>query len=370
MSYSGALSNREILVLEDSRISRNTINRIILEEDGILHSYADLKEKDTMIAEYYDIAIMDLMVGESNTLHLIPALKERNPSMRILVVTAMIDLLRENPETSECIDFLLEKPFTEEKLKKTIIEAVYHPLAGKNVLIIEDANISLKVMSRIVHNLGGTAFAYDDIPSDNELYRNNYDLALLDLVMPEDRNTVSLIPELRKKYPNIYIFVVTAMPALLHSHPEVMPEIAYIINKPFSDRQLEKYLIQTLDQPFADRRQSPRKKGIARCWVAPFDKEHNRPDLFESPYLVDLSNHGLSFQTYLQYHEDDDVIVWISYRKPHQGEVIIELYGTIRWITKADTDKVNYKKCGVEFIKENSKDYLELQEAVTRLVDI
>ncbi len=364
-----SLKDKEILIIEDSRVSRSVLERVISQAGGNMHVFSAVDDPDQIFDNYYDIAIMDIMVNDFNTIDIIPQLKEQNPNLRIIIQTALPDLLNKRPEIQQMVDFLIEKPATAEKISRVIEQCIYRPLKGKHALIVEDARVSRQALVRIIHRLGGTPYAYTDLNEQNTLLAQKYDLAILDLLLGSE-TSIPLIPELRKRNPEIFIFIVSAMPSILHNHPDVMAELAYIFQKPVSDRLLEKNLILAFEQPYSDRRKSPRKHGLSHCWVARFDKELNKPELFESPYLADVSNSGMSFHSFMQYDVADEVIIWIlAHKSPHQ-EKILELRGVVRWMKKLQGDESqSMNSFGVEFNREASPSFTEWQTIVTRLIE-
>ncbi|MCB1148031.1 MAG: response regulator [Leptospiraceae bacterium] len=367
----GQLKNKNFLLLEDSRVSRRSIYEYLEKHGATVDMYENLDRQNEFLGRTYDYAILDLQLGNTSTINLIPLLKSVNSKLRIIVETAAPNQLKEHPESAALVDYLIEKPVTDSKLEKAIISSLYQPLKGKHVLIVEDARVSLNALVRIVLRLGGIPHAYTSLFEKEAILKINYDFALLDLLLRKD-DTLEFIKELRDNNPNLSIFVVSSTPALLQSRPEIMSEVSYIFQKPVNDKIIERHLIRSVEQPFSDRRTVPRKSGDAggNLWIALWNHDLNKPDLFESPHLVDISNMGLSFQSRMQYAPGDQLLMWLLHRSKRIADSWLELRGIIRW-TQHVTDEFGEKttRYGVSIDPEISRDFNELQQIVPRILE-
>ncbi len=354
------LDDKKILLVEDSRASTNSIETLIEENGGNLEVYNDLSNQDLILADFFDIAILDIFLKNESTLEFIKMLKKRSPSTRIIVVSSSTSALAEDPEAAASVDYLVEKPFTSDKILSAIDASLYLPLKNKNVLIIDDAKVSLRALGRIVTKLGGMADSYSDLSAENEILKNKYSLAILDLMLKDGVTTIDFIQKLKSTHPETYIFILSAMPSAMHAYPEILSNAAFIFQKPISDQVLERNLIKTIEHPYADRRKNPRKPGMAQVWVAEYNLEEKKAELFESPALLDLSNHGISYQSFLTYKEGEHILCWINY----EGD-IIEIIAKIIW--SKTTEKIT--QYGAEIMPKLSSGFSKLQEFVTRITN-
>lgn len=366
------LKNKSFLLLEDSKITRHIVKGFILKYGGYVDSYENLKKQNEILGNRYDYAIVDLRLGDRTSIDFIPLLKKTNPNIRVIVQTGSPEQLKKDFQVASQIDFLIEKPVTDSKLEKAISSSLYQPLKGKQILIVEDARISLRSLVRIVMLLGGIPHAYSSLDKESEFLKIQYDFALLDLILRKE-NTLRLMKKLRSTNPYISIFVLSSTPALLQNHPEIMQEVSYIFQKPVNDSILEKHLIRSVEQPDSDRRSVPRKPGDAggNLWIAPWNKEFDKPDLFESPHLIDISNMGLSFQSRLSYSPGDHLLVWLLHQPKNQEMQWLELRGVLRWTQPVKDDRgENLTRYGISLEPELSKNFNELQLIVPKILDI
>lgn len=365
MITGSVLDDKKILLVEDSNPSIDLISRVLQKTGGDLYVYDNLDNINDLLSRKYDIAIFDLYIHGGDTFQLIETLKQSSPDTKIIVQSSLTSSLLEQPSVSAHVDYVIEKPLTEEKIRKALTNSLFLPLKDKEVLIVEDARISVKILSRIVSKLGGAPYAFTDLTEEDKILNTHYDMAVLDLHLAKGVTTFHLINKLKEKNASILIFIVSAMPNALHSYPELMENIAYIFQKPISDEALEQSIIKATKQPFSDRRRSTRKSGIAQIWVALYHEEEKRADLFESPALLDISTHGFSFQSFLDYEEGNTIVFWLNDRNLYHE--IIEVFGVIKWKKIAQTQKGNTFHYGVEYKDKGSPQLVNLQSIIAQI---
>src|SRR5690606_33032685 len=97
--------------------------------------------------------------------------------------------------------------------------------------------------------------------------------------------------------------------------------------KPFEDFRLKEILSQLF---VADnRRIAERKKGIPQSWLARFNTKLGRPEIFESPNMINISETGMAFESLFPYRESDSLLIWILIKSQTANTRMLELSGTI-----------------------------------------
>lgn len=82
------MDTKKILLVEDDEIFGRVISRAMQQRGfEVVHALSLDAARGTVSAQGFDLAVLDLNLGGHSSLPLIPALKQHNPQMRILVLT-------------------------------------------------------------------------------------------------------------------------------------------------------------------------------------------------------------------------------------------------------------------------------------------
>lgn len=280
----------------------------------------------------------------------LPRLKRDYSSLRVLLLHEFVDRGKIEGGVLSATDHLLEKPFTGASLEKALVQFRFHPLSGKSVFVLQSGDDTFA--ESLLKALGASVFA--KLPGDNP--KLPLELAVFSPSALDDDFRATLV-EFRKTYADVPVFMLydPQAPGILDS--TILNEIAYLVQTPVNRRALREKILAFFDQPQRDRRKNPRKKGISQIWISAFNPELGTPELFESPFLIDISQSGLSFQSYMEYRENQAMSVWVV--SEEQPDKIIDLKGEIRWRRHETGEQVKAEfKYGVEFTKQNSPEYL------------
>ncbi len=279
----------------------------------------------------------------------LPRLKQDYGSLRVLLLHEFVDRGKIEMGVLSATDHLLEKPFTQLNLEKALTQFRFRPLSGKSVFVFQNGGDTLA--DSLLKALG--AEVIEKLPGDKK------DLPLeLAVFSPAalDDTFRAVLTEFRASYADVPVFMLYDPQAQGVLDSAILNEIAYLVQKPVTRRALREKILAFFDQPQRDRRKNPRKKGISQIWISAFNAELGAPELFESPFLIDISQSGLSFQSYMDYRENQAMSVWVI--SEEHPDKIIDLKGEIRWRRHEATDVPGAAfKYGVEFTKQNSVSY-------------
>lgn len=287
----------------------------------------------------------------------LPRIKNSH-SLRVLLLHEFTERGKIDHEVLAATDHILEKPFTRAALEKALAGFRFHPLQGKTIFLY--ATETPGIEEELLKILGATVLKkLPDGPA-----RLPVELAIF---CPEHLSTPfrEALKNFRELYADTPVFMLydPQAPGVLDSG--VLAEIAYLIQKPIPRRMLRQKFLDFFEQPQKDRRKNPRKKGISQMWVSAFNLALGAPEVFESPYLIDISQSGLSFQTYIEYEEGQLMVIWII--SEDYPDKIIDLRGHIRWKrreSEATQLTAGAFKYGLEFTKQDSDAYINFARMI------
>ena len=106
----------------------------------------------------------------------------------------------------------------------------------KSILIVDDEQIVLDVLQRIISRLGYKAFVSDSGKAALERFdKSSFDLVLMDVLMP-DKNGFEIARQMKKKNPQQKIVMVTGLGIDAEITQEGLGrvEVDSVLSKPFS----------------------------------------------------------------------------------------------------------------------------------------
>jgi hypothetical protein len=276
----------------------------------------------------------------------LPALKRNDSGLKVVLLHEITERGQIDTALLSVIDHLLEKPFTRQALEKALAGIKFHPLSGKSVYLYESGD---RLAGRVLSSLGAslvTEAGTIDTKTPPEL-------AVMAPEAIDDTFRVALAV-FRQFCPEVPIFMLYDPQAAGTLDSDILKEVAYLVQKPVTRAVLRQKLLSYFEQPLKDRRKNPRKKGISQVWISAFNIELGTPELFESPFLIDISQSGLSFQSHMRYNEGQLMAIWIVAEE--YPDKIIDLRGHIRW-KKHDGEPTSIFKYGLEFTRQDSDAY-------------
>ncbi len=359
------LSNKNIFLL-----TRNidVVQSYLKEKSANVVAFTSIPSHEEVLLENWDVAFLDYSILRED-IEFLYFFKRNYSTLKVIIAAKPESIKNMDNEVNGFADFFLEKPYNRNSLDAIFKKIIYLPLRNKNILIVEDARISLMKMMEIAQALGGNVFGYADIDNETEVLSRNYEIAILDLIL-KNGTTVDFIEILKEKVPNVHIIVVSALPHALEKNPTSFSMVDFIYPKPWDEKKLEETLIDIVEQPYSERRKSIRKEGIPYCWVSRYNKEMDLNEPFESPFVIDISVDGMSFQSFLDYEKEDVVTIWIL--NPGMNNThLLELRGEIRWKKiSGGIPPQEQKSYGIMLNKATSRDFLDYQKLIAHYTKI
>ena len=207
-----------ILILEDSKLQAELITRLIMRAGW---SAIVAKSHDSALTalheSHVDLLLLDVYVGETNTLANLNAFRTAAPDTPIAIMSAGAQGGSADTTLTAArqarVDYVLQKPFTFEALAE-ILEAVKrgdHPAQRlPHIAVIEDSRVVRTLCERIISSAGyrvSVAETMDD--ALNRLDMTGVDLVLTDLFMP-GMNGVEGIALIHDTWPGVRVVAMSA----------------------------------------------------------------------------------------------------------------------------------------------------------------
>jgi DNA-binding response OmpR family regulator len=201
-----------------------------------------------MLARHeYAAMTLDLMLPDQHGIELFRELRqnEKTRELPVVVVSAVAD--REVKQLSgdaiQVVDWI-GKPIDKDRLISAVASSVSHASAAPpHILHVEDEDDVREIVSNIIGDTYRLSGARTLAEAKRELDRNNFDLAILDLELP-DGSGLSLLPLLSGANPPV--------PVLLYSVTEVEPEIAGSVSAALvKSKTTNELLIDTIQSTIA-----------------------------------------------------------------------------------------------------------------------
>ena len=208
-----------VLILEDSKTQAQIVGGLF-EKCGLVADYAhDIDSARKKLKQKgYSLIILDVFVGEDNTLDHLPKLRKLAPNTPVAIMTAgrrnqpLAASQALNQARRAKVDFLLPKPFILEDIRQVVEEASYirqHKRQFVKVLIIDDDTTTRMIYRNYLENEG--FFISESATVEEALGRldiTRVDLVLTDLVM-EGIGGLAGIRIISSTWPDVPIIAMT-----------------------------------------------------------------------------------------------------------------------------------------------------------------
>lgn len=235
----------QILHIDRSELFRKVMQEIILRCGHTVHSVASKKEALTYLSSNtVDLVITALEFDDGDAESLIIDMPQSaKKEIPVVVVTSSDSLeLRERLFSLGVVDYILKSDVNEEHFKHFFAtlsaeDELSRFMRDMKIAILDDSPIILKVVHRILDMNG---FRYMDFyGSPQELLKSgkNYDLYLIDMVLPELTGD-KVIKELRSMQPNAIIISMSQFTGEKSISTVLMAGADDYIHKPFDAASL------------------------------------------------------------------------------------------------------------------------------------
>lgn len=116
------MAEKRILLVEDDDIFGRVISRAMQQRGyQVVHALSLDAANGTVSTQHFDLAVLDLNLGGHSSLPLIPALKQLNPGMRILVLTGYASIATAVDAIKLGADNYLAKPADADEILAALI---------------------------------------------------------------------------------------------------------------------------------------------------------------------------------------------------------------------------------------------------------
>lgn len=151
----------------------------------------------------FDIALIDLKMPEMNGAELLRRIRETNPFLQAVLISAYIDTDEIDEGAKELFEVILSKPVDVDALMESIKHIV--PV----VLCVDDDQDYCDVLTEIFSTSGIESFFGHSIESiQSKIDSNPYNVAVVDLRLP-DGNGLAVVDLLKKSNPDIGVIVIS-----------------------------------------------------------------------------------------------------------------------------------------------------------------
>ncbi|WAC48972.1 response regulator [Asticcacaulis sp. SL142] len=208
-----------VLILEDSRVQAQLISRI-LEGLGCLTLVShDLKTTYSMLRDFkVNLMLLDVYVGDGNSLKFIPNLRERAPDVPVAVMTsggaggAALEETLAMARQAEA-DFVLAKPFTPHAIANILTQTKLikaTPIRRRHMLVIDDCRIVRKLVATALDDKG---YRVSEAGSMEEALERvdiaHVDVVITDIFMP-GMGGLEGINIIRSQWPEVHVIAMSA----------------------------------------------------------------------------------------------------------------------------------------------------------------
>jgi hypothetical protein len=338
------LADTRFYVVGEEKLVSDALSAYLRERGAETQVLGRLEELD--LSEETENVLIAHYSGTPGLATRLPILKRNASGLRIVLLHEITERGQIDTALLSVTDQLLEKPFTRQMLEKALAALKFQPLTGKSVYLYETGD---NLAGKVLRTLGASLLT----EAGTIKVETPPELAVMAPAAIDDTFRVALAV-FRQFCPEVPIFMLYDPQAAGTLDFDILKEVAYLVQKPVTRQLLRQKLLEYFEQPLKDRRKNPRKKGISQMWISAFNTELGTPELFESPFLIDISQSGLSFQSHIRYNEGQLMAIWIV--AEDYPDKIIDLRGNIRW-KKQDGEVAGIFKYGLEFTKQDSAAY-------------
>ncbi|MBM3617243.1 MAG: response regulator, partial [Alphaproteobacteria bacterium] len=200
---------KKVLICEDDH-SVAELLRLLMEKEGfsctVTHTARDARK---MLSQHeFDALTLDLGLPDEDGLSFIRELREQENNIPIIVISAKAED-GEKTMSGEAFGVLdwMTKPVDADKLRQ-VMGIVGGSSETSSILYIEDDTDIVDIIAMSLRKVANVTHAPTLAEARYQLHTNNFDLAILDIQMP-DGNGLSLLPQLNEHVPPIPVVILS-----------------------------------------------------------------------------------------------------------------------------------------------------------------
>jgi CheY-like chemotaxis protein len=120
-----AFPKRHILVVDDEPLVCDAVKMMLAFDGHVVETASSGREALAMFdANRFDVVITDFMMPAMKGDELAAAIKARNPSQPVVMITAFAEMLQSSSTPLKGVDFVISKPFLLENLREAIAKVI------------------------------------------------------------------------------------------------------------------------------------------------------------------------------------------------------------------------------------------------------
>lgn len=256
------MSQGTVLVLEDSRVQAQLISKLLerLRWSTVL-SFNEQVALRTLKETRVDLMLLDVYVGETNTLTSLPKFRDAAPHTPVAIMTAggqsRSHTTLQAARTAR-VDFILTKPFDTPQLE-AVLDVVSTGQARRylnrrqpHVLVVDDCRVVRSLATKALMEAGYRISVADTMESAFE----NVDIAHVDVVLTDifmpGMGGIEGIGIIRKTWPYVHVIAMSAGVDLKVDHTKVLSAAKHVgavaqLPKPFKASDLTTLVEAVMD---------------------------------------------------------------------------------------------------------------------------
>lgn len=211
-----------VLIVDDEPDIVGNLSDILTEFGYEVEGAVTAKEAlDKVEQDNFDVALLDLRMPEMNGIELYREIKNRQPEIAAILVTAYADEVSTSRAEESGIDEIIDKPVDLPRLVGSVNEAADQPL----LLIVDDDEDLCQSMWDTLRDQGfRVGIAHRPSEAHEKLNQRDYQVLLLDMKLPEGGGS-EVFYHLQRRTPRPRTLLITGFPQ------ELAPDIDAVLQQ-------------------------------------------------------------------------------------------------------------------------------------------
>ena len=117
---------KNILVIDDDKSICQMLDEMLSSDNYYIETFSDSPEAVERFYEYpFDVVITDLKMPDLSGWQVAKRVKEKNPSIPVIMITGSKTMYFEKSMAEFGVDYVLNKPFSMEKILEVVSESLF-----------------------------------------------------------------------------------------------------------------------------------------------------------------------------------------------------------------------------------------------------